>query len=258
MVPTSDGFCIDRADMLNNYNTNADDGYSWVGDHRARALVVSWRSLLDELGPLMHDHGQVIFCNIMDPRLDLARNLDGIYDELGELPTVMNGVALLCADKPLIVWTRNTDVLSDEFFQRHLYLGAFPTAPYPLNNHCIQPSPQRDEWYLDYAPLFELLRGKQWVLEPRCIEVKDGTAKANLFKVPGGWVAPVMFGGTNSVAIVKIQNVPGIDQNVHCEAVHPGTSKNTAATASWNAGTLEVSVPLVRGCAMLKILPMRE
>lgn len=27
----------------------------------------------------------------------------------------------------------------------------------------------------------------------------EGTAKANLFKVPGGWVVPVTFGGTRSI-----------------------------------------------------------
>ena len=182
--------------------------------------------------------------------------MDGPYDAFADRPAVLNGVALLCVHKPLLAWTSNSDPLSDEVFQRQLYLGAFPTAPYPLNNHCIQPSPQRDRWYLDYGPLFELLRGKRWVLEPHCLEVVGGTAKANLFQVPGGWVAPVIFGGTNSLAVVRIQHVQGMNQEVRCEAVHPGVAKPVAAAFSYQAGVLKVRVPLWRGCAMLKLMPV--
>lgn len=254
MIPSAAGLCIDRADNLRFYNTNADDGVSWFGGRRARALVVSWRRLMNQLGPLMHERDKVIFCNLIDPRLDLARQVDGIYDEFADYPGVMNGVALLCVDKPFLAWTRNAGELSDEFLQRHLYLGAFPTAPYPLNNHCIQPSPKGDQFYFDYGPLFDLLRAKRWVLEPHCIEVVAGTAKANLFQVPGGWVVPVVFGGTDSIAVVQIQNVPGMIQNLRCEVIQPGVSKPVGAAFSWKAGALEVRVPLYRGCAMLRIL----
>lgn len=255
MIPEAAGLCIDRADNLRFYNTNADDGVSFFAGGRARALVLSWNGLMDQLGPLVHEHGKVIFCNLINPRLDLARQVDGVYDEFADYPGVMNGVALVCVDKPFLAWTRNAGELSDEFLQRHLYLGAFPTAPYPLNNHCIQPSPQGDQYYYDYGPLFELLRGKRWVLEPHCIEVNGATAKANLFKVPDGWVVPVMFGGTNSIAAVKIQNVPGMSQDVRCQVVQPGVSEKVAPTLSWKAGSLQVRVPLHRGCAMLKIIP---
>ena len=107
---------------------------------------------MNRIGPLMHDGGKVIFANLMNPRIDLAKHLDGIYDEFGNQPTVLNGAAFLCLRKPLICWTRNNDVLCDEFFQRHLFLGAFPTAPYPTNNHCIQPSPERDRWRCPRSP----------------------------------------------------------------------------------------------------------
>lgn len=254
MLPAAAGLCIDRADNLRFYNTNADDGITYFGSHRARALVLSWHNLMNELGPLVHAQGKVIFCNLIDPRLDLAQQVDGIYNEFGDYPAVLNGIALLCLDKPFLAWTRNSDVLNDEFFQRLLYLGAFPTAPYPLNNHCIQPSPQADQWYYDYGPLFDLLRGKRWVLEPHCIQVADNAAKANLFRVPGGWVASVVFGGTNSTAVVQIQNVPDMNNAVRCEVFHPGISKPVIVTFSYKANTLQVRAPLLRSCAMLKIV----
>jgi hypothetical protein len=250
MVPDSAGLCIDRADYLCNFNMNADDGVSWHNGRRARALAQSWRNLMERLGPMMHENDKVIFCNLMDPRLDLARQLDGIYDEFGNHPAVLNGAALLCIDKPLLAWTSNDDPLSDAFFQRHLYLGAFPTAPYPLNNHCIQPSPERDQWYLDYGPLFNLLRGKNWVLEPYCVEVVGDAAKANLFQVTDGWVAPIVFGGTNTMVTLKIRNVPGLKRNADCEILHPGSNVAVSARVSWTDDGLEVQVPLKRGCAM--------
>jgi hypothetical protein len=254
MVPDSAGLCIDRADYLSHFNMNADDGASWHNGQPARALVQSWRELMERLGPMMHEKDKVIFCNLMDARLDLTRQLDGIYDEFGNRPAVLNGAALLCIHKPLLVWTSNDDPLSDAFFQRHLYLGAFPTAPYPLNNHCIQPSPERDRWYLDYGPLFDLLRGKNWVLEAYCVEVAGRAAKANLFQVTGGWVAPVVFGGTNTIVTLKIHNVPGLKKTTRCEIFHPGAG---APAPAWLSGTdedLEVQVPLKRGCAMVRLL----
>jgi hypothetical protein len=254
MVPDSAGLCIDRADYLCNFNMNADDGASWHDGRPARALTQSWRKLMERLGPMMHRKGKVIFSNLMDPRLDLARELDGVYDEFGNQPAVLNGAAFLCLHKPLLAWTSNDDPLSDAFFQRHLYLGAFPTAPYPLNNHCIQPSPERDRWYLDYGPLFDLLRGKNWVLEPYCVEVAGGAAKANLFQVPGGWVAPVVFGGTNKIVTLKIRNVPGLKKSAACEILHPGSIATESARLIETDADLEVQVPLQRGCAMVRLL----
>jgi hypothetical protein len=254
MIPDSAGLCIDRADYLCNFNMNADDGVSWHNGQRARALVMSWLKLMERLGPLMHENDKVIFCNLMDPRLDLARHLDGIYDESGNQPTVLNGTALLCLHKPLLAWTSNGDPLSDAFFQRHLYLGAFPTAPYPLNNHCIQPSPEGDRWYLDYGPLFDLLRGKNWVLEPHCVEVVGGAAKANLFQVSGGWIAPITFGGTNAAVVLKIRNVQGLKRSAGCEILHPGSNAAMPAQFSWAHDELEIRVPLQRGCAMVRLL----
>jgi hypothetical protein len=253
MIPDAAGFCIDRTDYLCYYNTNADDGVTWRNGRRARALVESWRELLDQLGPMVHRSDRVIFCNLQDARLDVARHIDGVYDELGNQATMLNGAALVCVHKPLLLWTRNEDPLGDDFFQRCLYLGAFPTAPYPLNNHCIQPSPERDRWYLDYGPLFDLLRGKQWVLEPHCIEVVHGAAKANLFRVTGGWVAPVAFGGTNASVTLKIGPVPDLKKGLRCQALHPGETKPSPVSAVWKSGGLELQVPLQRGCAMVSV-----
>ena len=119
------------------------------------------------------------------------RHLCGIW----EPPDVANGEALLCIRKPALAWTTDTDPLSDEFFQRHLHLGVYPTTPYPFNNHCIVPSADHDRWYFDYGPLLDAMRGKKWVLQPHSVTAGAPNVKVNLFEVPGGYVVPVTFAG---------------------------------------------------------------
>jgi hypothetical protein len=254
MIPDAAGFCIDRADYLRDYNLGADDGVSWSGQ-KARSLIVSWNTFMDRLGPLVHSQDKVIFCNLLDPRLDLARHLDGVYHEFGYLPAVANGAALICVNKPLLIWTRNADVLNDDFFQRYLYLGAFPTAPYPLNNHCIQPSPERDQWYFDYGPLFSVLHGKRWVLAPHCVEVAKNAALANLFQVDGGWAAPLVFGGNHATADLTVRRFPGFPANVQCLALYPGEPEPIPIPIISHHNTVQIHAPLKRGCAMLKFIP---
>ncbi len=82
-IPDSAGICIDRTDWLQRNNTHADDGVSWVNGRAVRSLCVSWNSLLAELGPKMHQAGKVIFASPLYARLDIFRQIDGIYAEFG-------------------------------------------------------------------------------------------------------------------------------------------------------------------------------
>jgi len=179
--------------------------------------------------------------------------LDGIYTEFGNNGNALNAAALLCLRKPAICWTYNETLQqpdADSFMQRHLHMGCFPTAPYPYNNHCINPEPKADQLYLDYGPLLGVLRGKKWVLTPRCVECD--TAKVNLFEIPGGYVLPVTFGGTAPAATVHLRNLPRLNK-LRCQVLHPGAETATRVASAFGGGVLEVTVPLKRGCAMVKL-----
>ncbi len=131
-LPDSSGICIDRMDWLRFYNFEADDGVTWRGGRSCRALASSWRSLLAELGPIFHQADKAIFGNASVCRLDLMRHMDGIYHEFGHYPGDFNCAALQCVLKPCMVWTPSEKTLQpdpDAYFQRHLQMGAFPTAP---------------------------------------------------------------------------------------------------------------------------------
>jgi hypothetical protein len=253
LLPATDGICIDRADWLRLYNRKADDGVSWLDGQPARSLFRSWAMLMSRLGPQMHKADKVIFCNLMTERLELCRELDGIYTEFGNNGNALNAAALLCLRKPAVCWTCNETLRQphpDAFMQRHLYLGCFPTAPYPYNNHCITPEPAADQLYLDYGLLLDAMRGKKWVLTPHCLE--SDSAKVNLFEVPGGYVLPVTFAGKADIVTVRVRNLPGL-KNARCEALHPGIEQAVPLPGKLTDGALELTVPVVRGCALVKI-----
>jgi hypothetical protein len=258
MLPDTDGICIDRADWLRLYNPKADDGVSWINGKPARSLFRSWLDLMSKMGPQMHQADKVIFSNMMTMRLELCKELDGIYTEFANNGNALNGSALLGLKKPVVAWTYNETLKQpgpDAFMQRHLHLGAFPTAPYPNNNHCINPEPLADQLYLDYGPLLDAMRGKKWVLAPRCVETITAGVKVNLFEVPGGYALPVTFGGTAATATVTLRNIPGLDK-ITATVRHPGADPAIPATGQLTDGVLTLTVPLQRGCAMVKLTPV--
>ena len=253
LIPDSSGICIDRLDWLGRANGKADDGVSWVGGKPARSLCVSWNNLLAKLGPKMHAAGKVVFVNPIYSRLDLLRQVDGLYSEQGNQGQPLNACALMGLDKPVLAWSYNETLHQpdpDAFFQRHLLLGVYPTAPYPWNNHCLTPEASADQEFLDYGPLLDAMRGKKWVLAPHCVATTTPGVKVNLFAVPGGYALPVTFGGQAGFADVAVQNLPGLEA-CKCSALQPGVAAAVALTATVHGGKLTLRVPLQRGCALV-------
>ncbi len=256
-LPASAGICIDRMDHLRLYNVQRDDGMTWKDGAPARSEALSWLELLDNLGGLVHAADKVVYANPLYDRLDLMRQLDGFYDELGWIPHKGNRSAFLALNKPVIVWTTTTQNPNpDAYFQRHLYLGQYVTAPFPVNNHAIPPSGAAiDRQYLDYGPLFEALRGRSWVLTSRVVEVEGGRAKANVFAVPGGYVVPVTFGGAHSSVPIRLHGLdraPG-QQDFFIETTSPGRREWTSLDARVEGADLVLDVPLARGCALVRL-----
>jgi hypothetical protein len=257
LLPDTDGICIDRLDWLRYCNPAGNDGVSWVDGRPARSLYRSWLAFTDKLGPMMHDADKVIFANTMTMRLELCRQLDGIYTEHGDTPGALNAAALMGIRKPVLAWTYLETLNQpdpESFMQRHLYVGVFPTAPYPFNNHCINPDAKADRLYMDYGPLLDTMRGRKWVLTARCVEAADANVKVNLFRTPAGYVLPVTFGGKTKSITVRVRNIPGLEK-LAAKALHPGVEAAAAVPAEFKDGVLELQVPLKRGCAMVVLTP---
>jgi len=257
-IPSFSGIVIDRLDYFRLYNFHADDGCSWLEGGPARYMGRSWQGLMDQLGPMMHQAGKVIFVNPHAKRIDLMRHVDGIYDEFADRGPALNCSALLGVRKPVIAWTPSVKTLqpdADAYFQRHLHLGVYPTVPFPENDHAILPDAWAERQYLDYGPLLDALRGKKWVLVPHCVEVQESAAKANLFEVPGGYVVPVTFGGTKGGVRLTLRGLrcPEGPWSFRSEAIHPGGARVPLAIARQDQDPLEVDVPLLRGCAIVRL-----
>ena len=257
-LPYSSGICIDRTDWLRYYNSKGDDGVSWVNGKPARSVQTSWQGLMNDLGPMMHKADKVIFVNTLNTRLDIMRQVDGIYAEFGNQFGNFNASALLGLRKPVIAWTASEDDLRadpDLFFQRHLYMGVFPTIPFPANDHTINPGAWAEKYYLDYGPMLDLLRGRKWVLTANPAEVFGGDAKANIFSIPGGYVVPVMFGGSESSVKVVLHGIKAPADLHRCsvQALYPGSELPWNITPVSTANGVSLDVPLKRGCAMVRI-----
>jgi hypothetical protein len=245
-------------DWQRYYNANADDGISMVQQQKTRAMVSSWKTIMGQLGPMMHAAHKVIFCNPLDRRIDLMEQVDGIYDEFGYLPSSLNLCAQMALLKTIIAWTASKDNLApdpDAYFQRHLYLGAFLTVPYPGNDHCISPDTMAERYYTDYGRLLQAIKGREWLLYPHVVEVENGSAKANVFKANKKIIVPVVLGGSNKQAMVIIRlpySALG-KQRLDIKVLYPGEkSWQTLHTVSYNK-EIRLVVPLKRGCALLSL-----
>lgn len=260
-VPASSGICIDRLDWLAIYNQRRDDGVSWINDKPAHSLLMSWKDIMGKLGPMMHGAGKVIYINPHFRRLEVMREVDGVFDEFTYVGFNINACGFLGLRKPVLGWTSTADDLKpdpDAFFQRYLHMGIYPMAPFPGNDHSIQPDDWADRFYLDYGPLLDAIRGKKWVLLPHAIEVVDQLAKANLFEVSDGFVMPVTFGGKASSVGLTIRILPGISadpREVAWEVIHPGREIWSTIKAIAVEQRFRLEVPLHRGCAVVRVRP---
>jgi hypothetical protein len=265
-IPNCSGICIDRMDRLMLFNYRADDGVTWLYSamgrsegHPARSLINSWKETLSKIGPIMHNAGKAIYGNTYYKRLDVMRDVDGIFDEFGYFGFNLNQDSFLGVRKPVIAWTSEPSQLRpdpDEFFQRHLFMGAFPMVPYPENDHSILPDEWAERFYMDYGPLMDELRGRTWILKPHVIEVEHSAAKANIFQTPKGIAVSVTFGGKAASVTVMIRGLPPVasPQDYRMEAILPGSSEWKAVEFRKGPGGLAITVPLRRGCAMVRLV----
>jgi len=253
--PASDGIAIDRFDWFNEYNAHADDGMTWIAGRPVRALLNSYRAFMPRLSRIMHDAGKVIFCNPHMCRIEMMRWIDGVYSEFGHIGHDMNMAAFLTPDKPLICWTPDSATVMqspDRYFQRHLFMGAFPTAPFPGNDHTIGPNPAVERCYLDYGMMFTLMHGRRWVLTPGVVDVPGGEALCNLFACPGRVVVPIVF-GRGDTAHLRVRHLSeiGFFLPPAAEVWYPGASAPLEAAVIPSRDQLDITVPLQRGCAFV-------
>lgn len=255
-IPSSSGICIDRLDWLRMFNENADDGISWFDGKPARSLISSWKKLAPQMASRLHGSNKVLFVNNHTKRLDILKQVDGLFDEFTYSGSALNLTAFLTLSKPALGWTDNAATIrkegGDHFFQKYLYMGVFPMCPFPLNDHSITSAPDIDSLYLDYGPMLNRLKGKSWYLQTRAVAIKDKQAKINLFKIDGGYAIPVVYGNTGTVELT-LKKLPGMHNSENLSIYYPGKSEPVTTRIRFRNGQAKLNLALERNCALVVV-----
>jgi hypothetical protein len=249
-LPSSSGICIDRLDWLNRYNSNGDDGVTWTGSPK-RSLMFSWHDAMQKLLLITKARNKVVFVNSHTMRrIDILRHSDGFYAEQRGTG-IHHMLAFAGARKPVVIW--NSPAETPTAFQEGLYLGFHHSIPFPKADHNTNPNASLENWFLNYGPLYNAMRGRKWLLLPGIIKVTSANALANIFEVDSGFVIPVVFGGSATSATVELGALP-ISQLHSVEVLHPGVGTATPITPTQQGDGMVLTVPLVNGCAMVRVL----
>ncbi len=72
-------------------------------------------------------------------------------------------------------------------------------------------------------------------------------------EVPGGWVVPVVFGGGRTSVQVTLRVPPDLAGLKTARALHPGSNEWVPVTVNGRGAALTLDVPLVRGCAIVRL-----
>jgi hypothetical protein len=118
-LPESSGICIDRLDWCRMYNHARDDGLSWFNGKLVRSLIVSWKGISEKLCAMMHNADKAVYVNNHVKRIDILKNIDGIFDEFTYDGCPLNLTAFLCVERPALGWTsteKNLQPDPDAFF----------------------------------------------------------------------------------------------------------------------------------------------
>lgn len=114
---------------------------------------------------------------------------------------------------------------------------------------------------MDYGPMFATLRSKEWLLTPHAVTVVTGRAQSNAFKVAGphSHVAPVVFADDSSPTVVAIRLwASEWTTGTRVAVMHVGGGVVNASYTLHKGSllnTIQVTVPTVRGCALVLVSP---
>jgi len=304
------GIVIDRSDWQDQFNLRRDDGLTFLPELAVPnssstgvvgSLRVSYAAMIKDLRETMTatlastpkgvgaplGSGIMLMNTVGNCRLDMMLHYDGQFSE----GHAVNAIGLLGARSPAILWTYSSGECCETpskaavYFQTHLYMGVFPMAPFPGNDHAIAWDPSVAALFARYGPLFGALRARSWALLPGIVAVNNASsstyAKVNAFVVPDKskptLVLSIMLGdtesgtvGVNVTAWDRVWNQAGatMKQTLYSpttytiESLVPGIGNSWISfpgLPSFSCGSSGpvcsaiLPVQLVEGCTMVRI-----
>ena len=161
------------------WDYSRDDGMTMVNNRPVYNCHLSLIPILEKLHAILKRRGKTTFGN-GPTTIEAQRHIDGIMAE--HRLDFLASQAHVALAKPLVMLTQ---AVSD--FKWCLKYGAFPHT-LPDYNRWPNGRKRRAEHaraFKAYLPLFELMRGRRWVLAAHALTLPDGM-DGNIFRTPAG------------------------------------------------------------------------
>ncbi|NUQ61533.1 MAG: hypothetical protein HUU20_03530 [Pirellulales bacterium] len=183
LYPEADGFFMDQScyDFLDDAH---DDG--WSIDQGRVGYRMGWAigRFNERVRKVAKDRGKFIWFN--GPYCtDIARFAEGMMAEAGDEDQVRAIHYLTLGGRACCTLSQQGETV----FQNCAAYGLYPTA---------MPSSQLARLADRYWPVFEMFRGKRWVLDARALDLPAAT-KGNVYRLPDGNVLAVVVSAGRSV-----------------------------------------------------------
>ncbi len=209
--PDADGVFYDRMDYM-DYDFSHQDGITMIDGKPAYTLGFALEKMNDTIFNIFHRNKKGIWGN-GPSSIEVCKDLDGIMTEGGYKNLYRSQYMALT--RPIIYLPY--DIVPDateEKLKNCLLCGAFPSVTYG-DSICRK----LDE---KYRPLFDVLKGRTWVLSPNPITISD-KHQANIFRTSSGDYAAVI------ISPEKSQLYNSFEYNLPVTVTLPDANKITAA-----------------------------
>ncbi len=188
--PGLDGVFCDNT-IESNFTFGQDDGVSMRNGRACCQYAFAQHATLAAAKTLLRARGMGLWANGACD-MNTARWLDGILVEND--PTFLESQQFLGLTKPLVFITyyKQENPRRRERLVRMLGTALRCGVLLGFNEWELKPKGPVDLDILQrWLPMFEVLRRRRWVLEPRAVEAPEGIL-ANIFRSPAGYAVPLV------------------------------------------------------------------
>jgi len=216
LYPDIDGIFLDQC-FGSNRNLGKDDGL-FLDEELTPLSAFSWdlACLIRDIAKIAHDNGKYVWQNHCHERIDITRYCDLALVEgrialgMGQEPTRYATIGNRCCVTLGPRERQYQAALRNGWYAGQLDVPPLDRAARLTARDRMDKMTARGADNLAwtsrlYYPLFDLLRGRHWVLQPHCITAPDGM-EGSLFKRPdGNYVAAlVSFGETRTTPWLRL------------------------------------------------------
>ncbi len=237
-ISSFQGIVVDRSDYARYYNLNRNDNVSFINNydtsqngHVAFSFKKSYTQVIHECRKTLGNDKIMLMNTLGYSMISMMKSYDGTFSE----GKAINAVGLLGAGGMIsILWTDRSDGCCDQrddidvYFQRRLYLGIYPMAPLPAEDHCISANTTLEKWYVEYGGLFSAIGNNTgWSLYPaHCVSVINTFWKSTTFDnasnvVPSDGIKVNAFSLRDGRRVYPISLIPGAIQRVELQILEP-------------------------------------